>query len=239
VTLDQPWKIVTLIGLLAVLRVFWAVWPTAPSRKQVIEFLDSGLIAFILVFALIRPFVVQSFFVPSESMHPTILTGDRILVNRFIYRLNSPQRGDIVVFQAPPYALQPGQPQSDFIKRLIGLPGDKIKVRSGEGVYVNGRLMADPPGVPLPEYDWPLNEDGSPANDGYLVPKGCYLVLGDNRGGFMGGSYDSHLWHDQDNATAMHPELPASAMLGKALFRFWPPARVGLMSDHAQAPLAK
>ena len=101
-TLDQPWKIAALIGLLALLRIVSGVWPEAPSRKATVELLDALLIAFVLVFVIIRPFVVQSFFIPSESMEPTLRPSDRILVNKFLYRLNPPRRGDVIVRRHTP-----------------------------------------------------------------------------------------------------------------------------------------
>jgi signal peptidase I len=225
--LDQPWKIAALIGLLAFLRIVWGLWHSAPARKFMVELLDSGLIAFILVFVLIRPFVVQAFFIPSTSMVPTLLPGDRIIVNRFIYRLDPPRRGDIIVFNAPPQALQPGDGQKDFVKRLIGLPGDDVVVRAGRGVYVNGKLLPNPPGVPLPDYDWPEPEAAP-----YHVPEGNYIVLGDHRAGEP-ESYDSHLWRDPMTGRPM-PALEADRVLGKALVTFWPPRRIGLVSDGQQ-----
>jgi signal peptidase I len=225
--LDQPWKIAALIGLLAFLRIVWGLWHSAPARKFMVELLDSGLIAFILVFVLIRPFVVQAFFIPSTSMVPTLLPGDRIIVNRFIYRLNPPRRGDIIVFNAPPQALQLGDGQKDFVKRLIGLPGDDVVVRAGKGVYVNGKLLPNPPGVPLPDYDWPEPEAAP-----YHVPEGYYIVLGDHRAGEP-ESYDSHLWRDPMTGRPM-PALEADRVLGKALVTFWPPPRIGLVSDGQQ-----
>jgi len=228
-TLDQPWKIAALIGLLAFLRIIWGLWREAPSRKFMVELLDSGLIAFILVFIIIRPFVVQAFFIPSESMVPTLRPGDRILVNKFLYRLNSPQRGDVIVFDAPPQALQDGDGRKDYVKRLVGLPGDRIIVRRGEGAYVNDKLLLDAPGVPLPEYNWPADEYGQPTGKPYLVPRGCYFVLGDNRN----RSNDSHLWIDRTTGQ-FHPELPASRLLGKAMVIFWPLNRLRLVSDNSQ-----
>ncbi len=231
-TLDAPWKIAALIGLLAFLRIVWGIWREAPSRRFMVELLDSGLIAFILVFVLVRPFVVQAFFIPSGSMEPTLRPWDRILVNKFVYRLNPPQRGDVIVFNAPPYALGEGDhAQKDYVKRLVGLPGDRIQVRKQIGVYVNGRLLIDAPNVPIPDYDWPLNELGQSANESYQVPKGCYFVLGDNRN----ESNDSHLWEDQQGNP--RPELRAERVLGKAMVVFWPPGRVGLVSDHRQVHL--
>ncbi|MBN1458262.1 MAG: signal peptidase I, partial [Armatimonadetes bacterium] len=152
--LDQPWKIGFLIVALVVLRAIWGVWPKAPGRKAMIELLDSGLIAVVLVFVLVRPFVVQAFYIPTGSMEPNLQPQDRILVNKFVYRLNPVKRGDIVVFRAPEEAAGPGQ-QRDFVKRVIGLPGDQIGIETGVGVYVNGQLLSDPPGVPAPNYSWP------------------------------------------------------------------------------------
>jgi signal peptidase I len=227
-TLDQPWKIAALIGLLLLLRIAWGVWAEAPSRKATLEVLDSLLIAFVLVFVIIRPFVVQSFFIPSESMEPTLQPSDRILVNKFLYRLNPPQRGDVIVFDAPPQALGAGDEHKDYEKRLVGLPGDQIRVRRNEGVYVNGKLLLDAQGVSPPDYDWPLKDDGGPAEP-YRVPAGCYFVLGDNRN----LSHDSHAWADPATGRA-EPELAARRVLGKAMVVFWPPRRLRLVSDHQQ-----
>jgi signal peptidase I len=228
-TLDQPWKIAALIGLLAFLRIIWGLWKEAPSRKFMVELLDSGLIAFILVFLIIRPFVVQAFYIPSESMVPTLLPGDRILVNKFIYRLNPPQRGDVIVFDAPEYALQNGEGRKDYVKRLVGLPGDQILVRREEGAYINGQRLLDAPGVPLPERDWPEDEWMRPTEHPFTVPPGTYFVMGDNRN----RSNDSRLW--MDKTTEEHrPELPANRVLGKAMVVFWPLHRIRLVSDNRQ-----
>lgn len=96
--------------------------------KQVAELAESLAIALFLVFLVIRPFVVQAYFIPSGSMRPTLLEGDRILVNKFIYHFREPRHDDIVVFKSPPSA---GKEQADFIKRVVGLPGDKISARAG------------------------------------------------------------------------------------------------------------
>jgi signal peptidase I len=196
-----------------------------------VELLDSGLIAFVLVFLVIRPFVVQAFFIPSESMVPTLVPHDRILVNKFVYHLNPPQRGDIIVFDAPSQALY-GNGRKDFVKRLIGLPGDEIRINRGDGVYVNGRRVEEPDGIPRPDYDWPLDDFGAPAARPYRVPDGCYFVLGDNRN----TSNDSHKWSDPLTGEA-RPELEAGRVLGKAMVIFWPPARIGLASDHSELDL--
>ncbi len=241
--LDQPWKIAALIGLLAFLRACWGLWRTAPARKFMVELLDSGLIAFILVFVLIRPFVVQAFYIPSESMEPTLRPGDRILVNKFVYRLNPAQRGDVIVFDAPPQALEVGEPQKDFVKRLVGLPGDRIVIREGEGVFIkpkgSDRLVPfqDAAGVPLPEYSWAGDEWTLPSDlhdKTYTVPRDCYFVLGDNRN----HSNDSHRWLDPVTRLS-RPELAQGRVLGKAMVVFWPPQRIGLVSDHSKAHLGE
>ncbi len=229
--LDQPWKIAAVIALLAFLRIVWALWRTAPGRAFMIELLDSGLIAFILVFLLIRPFVVQAFYIPSESMEPSLLKHDRILVNKFLYRLNPPRRGDIVVFDAPPQALY-GNGRKDFVKRLIGLPGDAIRIKQGDGVYINGRRLEEPSEIPRPDYDWPVDAYGIPTDEAYRVPEGCYLVLGDNRN----KSNDSHRWADPLGGEP-RPELEAKRLVGKAMVIFWPPTRARLAGDSRQVHL--
>jgi signal peptidase I len=223
--LDEPWKIAVLVSVLVLLRIAWGTWRTALRRRHVIEFLDSGLIAVILVFVIIRPFVVQAFHIPSASMETTLMTGDRLLVNRFIYRLNPPQRGDIVVFRAPPAAVRNGE-QKDFVKRLIGLPGDTIYVKRGEGVYINGQRLQEPVTIQPASRDWSEDGSGALADKPYRVPDDCYFVLGDNRN----NSRDSRVWRDRDGSP--HPEVEADALLGKALVVFWPPGRIALVGDH-------
>ncbi len=230
--LDQPWKIAAVICLLAFLRIVWGLWRHAPGRAFMLELLDSGLIAFVLVFLLIRPLVVQAFYIPSRSMAPSLVEHDRILVNKFVYRFNPPQRGDIIVFDAPRHALY-GDGRKDFVKRLVGLPGDTIRIRRGDGVYVNGRRVEEPAEIARPEYEWPLDEYGMPADEPYRVPEDCYFVLGDNRN----ESNDSHKWTGLDGRP--RPELKASGIVGKAMVIFWPPARVRLVGDHKQVQLGE
>ena len=229
---DAPWKIAALIGLLVLLRIVWGLWAKAPHRRFTVELLDSALIAFLLVFVLVRPFVVQAFYIPSPSMTPTLREGDRLLVNRFIYRLSSPQRGDVIVFRAPRAALNEDEEDKDYVKRLIGLPGDTIQILRNEGVLINNRWLLEPPGVALPDYDWPVDEFGRPGPP-HVVRPGCYFVLGDNRT----DSNDSHQWAVKVRQEGIEtrlpkPDLPASRVLGKAMVTFWPLRRVGLVSDH-------
>lgn len=144
-------------------RLFDAKANAADAEKSTLEFVDSGLMALALVFAIIRPFVVQAFYIPSGSMEPTLYgsqekgspPNDRILVNKFIYRFRPPRRQDIVVFAAPD-RITNGE-RKDYIKRLIGLPGDRIEIRN-RAVYVNGIKLDEPylgeENQPL--YCWPL-----------------------------------------------------------------------------------
>ena len=220
--LDESWKIAALIGLLAFLRIVWGLWRNAPARRFSLELLDSGLIAFILVFLVIRPFVVQAFYIPSESMVPTLQPRDRILVNKFVYRLGEPRRGDIIVFDAPPEAL-PSPAKKDYVKRLIGLPGDLVEVKSGDGVYINGKRLEEAPHVAIPTYNWPDAGMGELEGQAHRVPEGYYFVLGDNRP----YSNDSHSWG----------VLEAKRVLGKAVVVFWPPTRMRLLGDNHEVRL--
>lgn len=220
-----------------------------PFRNRFARFfnnlLDAIVYAGILVYLIIRPYLVQPFYIPSESMVPTLLVGDVVMVGKYPYRLGTPQRFDIVVFRAPDWALNPWQipGKTDFVKRLIGLPGDVIEIKAGEGLYLNGKRLEERyiSGIPqysmkvidglVYEYDefgnvWkggphmnrvPVLEDEEREKvfevPSQPIPKGKYLVLGDNRN----GSSDSHHWG----------LLDAERVVGKALFVFWPPKRIG------------
>ena len=136
--LNILWILAIIAGLSVVRLAF--VYSKSDTARSVSEILESGMIAVALVFLIIRPFVLQAFFIPSPSMEPTLLgnngAGDRILVNKFDYRLRPPHHDDVVVFLAPPAAME-GDPE--FIKRLIGLPGDRLQVVAGL-LTINGKL---------------------------------------------------------------------------------------------------
>jgi signal peptidase I len=127
--LSIPTVIITVIVLL-ILR-FALLKLKSPFAKSIAEIAESLAVAMALVFLLIRPFVVQAFFIPSASMHPTLLEQDHILVNKFIYRFREPKLGDVVVFKAPLEATPGETKEKDFIKRVIGVPGDKIRITPG------------------------------------------------------------------------------------------------------------
>ncbi len=161
---------------------------------KVREYAESLIIA--LVIALfIRAFFIQAFKIPSSSMVPTLLVGDHLLVNKFIYgthipftdkviwRIKHPKRGDIIVFKCPV------EPDKYYIKRVIGEPGDVVEVKD-KVVYINGKKMNDPWGK---HYDSTIySRDMNPRDNfgPYKVPEKSYFVMGDNRD----SSFDSRFW---------------------------------------------
>lgn len=158
--------------------------------------------------AAFHTFVAEVRYIPSESMTPTLQVGDRIVVEKLSYRFRSPQRGDIVVFHATP-ELRSQNLKDDLIKRIIGLPGDTIRVQSGK-VFLNSKPIAEPYLQASPNYNY------GPAT----IPQNQYFVLGDNRN----HSYDSHLWGF----------LPKQNLIGHAAFRFYPLSRVGFQQNCCQ-----
>jgi len=119
--------VIIIIAVLVGLR-FLLLKLKTPASKSMAEVAESLAVAMALVFLLIRPFIVQAFFIPSASMHPTLLERDHILVNKFIYRIHNPRRGDVIVFKSPPAA---SPEQKDFIKRVIAVPGDTVRITGG------------------------------------------------------------------------------------------------------------
>jgi len=108
------------------------------------DLIESLTLAIGLVFLVLRPFVVQSYYIPSGSMHPTLWEGDHILVNKWVYRMHPPRYGDIIVFRAPRDA---SPEEKEFIKRVIGLPGDRIAVNEGcivvgQTTYISNEIRA-------------------------------------------------------------------------------------------------
>jgi len=100
------------------------------------EYIESALVAFVVALIVIV-FICQPFKIPSKSMVPTLRVGDRIFVNKFIYRMNDPECGDVVVF------VFPKDSRKDYIKRVAGLPGDRISIRRGD-IYINGEQLREP-----------------------------------------------------------------------------------------------
>ena len=178
-----------------------------PTRKKkgggVVEYLVILVVSFALVFGFVRPFVVEAFWIPSGSMIPTLQINDRVLVNKFIYRFTEPSRGDIALFENQQGGGDP------LIKRVVGLPGDRLELRRGE-VYIDGAPLEEPylkrdacrPGLPKTCSFGPVT-----------VLRGHYFMMGDNRT----NSLDSRFFGP----------VPEDDILGEALVRFWPPGRAG------------
>jgi signal peptidase I len=161
------------------------------------EFLHDLSVAVLFCFFLIA-FVAQAFRVQGTSMEPLLHDGERIVVNKFIYRFHKIERGDVVVFWYP------RDPSVSFIKRVVALPGDQVEIRSGQ-LFVNGQ--------PAPESYLPAAFRDSDSYPPTEVRKGYYFVLGDHRR----SSNDSRTWG----------EVPEKYIYGRAVFRFWPFDRVG------------
>lgn len=135
---NLPWHTVVITIIVLIGIRFALLKKGTPSAKSMAEIAESLAIAMGLVFLIIRPFFVQAFFIPSESMVPTLLVRDHLLVNKAVYRVRDPHHGDIVVFKAPPEAIEASsggiilEPvQVDYIKRVVGMPGDEIYVVPG------------------------------------------------------------------------------------------------------------
>lgn len=163
-----------------------------------------AVIAGALVVALvIKTFLFQAFYIPSESMEPTLTEGDRVLVNKLSYDLHDVNRGDVIVFERPPN--EPVSEIEDLIKRVVGLPGDTVEGRDGR-VYVNGTPLEEPylPSGVLTDPFAPIE-----------VPEGHVFVMGDNRG----NSRDSRVFGP----------ISEDLIVGRAFITVWPLGRVELL----------
>jgi signal peptidase I len=182
------------------------------KRKKSVfrEYAEAAAIAVILAL-FIRTFVVQAFKIPSGSMEPTLLVGDHILVNKFIYGvkipylrttiipISEPKRNDVIVF------IYPVDQSKDFIKRVIGLPGDTIEI-IGKEIFINGKRFDDPFGH-YTEGEGPAGRAARGRVGPWKVPEGDLFVMGDNRD----HSYDSRFWGF----------VPLSAVKGEAFIIYW------------------
>jgi signal peptidase I len=193
-------KLLVVFALLASVRLLlFARRVPARIRACVAEYTDSGIIASVVAIFVVT-FLLQVSRVEGISMQPTLHGGDYALVNKITYRWRGPQRGDVIVFQAP------DNPKADYIKRVIALPGETVEIQDGK-VKVNGVVLEERYEFAPPNYDFPPMR----------VPAGRLFVLGDNRN----RSYDSHLWDD--------PFLRMDAVRGKAGMIVWPLTDAGAM----------
>ena len=192
--------------------------PQAPPKrdsrwhKTIIEYVLIIVCAIGLAL-LIQAFGIKPYRIPSESMTNTLKIGDRVLVNRVVYHLRKPHRGDIVVFNSPPAF---GKGRMTLIKRIIGLPGETVSLKDG-AVYINGQRINEPyvrrvNGAALPTEPSSVGQKWS-LTQPYTVPAGHYFVMGDNRE----QSDDSRYWGT----------ISKSDLIGVAFFKYWPPGRIG------------
>ena len=169
--------------------------PAQPGKKHIVrEYAESIIVAVILALV-IRTLVVQAFKIPSGSMEDTLAIGDHILVNKFVYgmkiplvekkffKMRDPRRGDVIVFEYPEDA------SKDFIKRVIGTPGDTVEVKD-KRVYVNGELYDNPHEVHKEKDLFPREQNPRDNMGPVKVPADSYFMMGDNRD----RSYDSRFW---------------------------------------------
>ncbi len=190
---------------------------SAIRKKSVVrDWVESILVAFILAM-FIRTFIVQAFKIPTGSMRPTLLVGDIIMVNKFIYgakipftkyrlpKIRLPKRGDVVVF------IFPEDPKKDFIKRLVGLPGDTVEIKNGT-IYVNDQPLVD---YGFSQRYYYNRGDFAQEDSKITVPADNYFVLGDN----SASSQDSRYWGF----------VPAKNILGEAMVVYWPPQRIRII----------
>ena len=173
------------------------------TKKIIWEYAQSLLIAGILAL-IIRTFIVTPFKIPSGSMEPTLKPGDKIFVNRFIYRFTKPRRGDVIVFRYPE------DPRRDFIKRFVATEGENFQIS-------RGRILINQQAVEIPEIFRKI-EYQNYGTYGALgaqitIPKNSLFVLGDN----SKSSRDSRYWGF----------VPREFLIGKAVVIWWPPQRIG------------
>lgn len=245
-----PLELLGLIAVFAIVRVAISIRPGVPAgapeappsrtsaRAVVREYLDAFIVAGLVALFLIT-FVVRTFFIPSGSMEPTLQIHDVLLVNEFEYRFSKPHDGDIVVF--PP----PIPSSNDFIKRVVGSPGDTIRVHRGvvyrNGVALNEPYISQPPNYELEIKNYQIVVDGTPLDPSFAnipprsqwtapdrIPPNCFLMFGDNRN----NSEDSHIWGFAQDAgrfaTGQRTGQRAS-FTGHAFVVFWPLDRIRIL----------
>ena len=175
----------------------------AHSRRRAV--LEWGVLIVVVLIAslLVRVYVFQTFSIPSGSMEPTLMIGDRIVVDKLAVELGTIHVGDIIVFKAPPAVRQDcSDAVADLVKRVIGLPGDRLTSR-GSTIYVNGRALDEA---------WSHWEPLGSAIGHVTVPAGRYFVMGDHHD----NSCDSRTWGTVARAD----------VIGKVFMRIWPISRV-------------
>ena len=192
--------------------------------RVTIDWLITIAGAIIIVLA-IKQWLVNPYRIPSSSMEPTLHCAkpalgceaefsDRVLACRFCYDLWSPKRGDIIVFKTPPAAAQDCGSGGTFVKRLIGLPGDKIFEDAKGFIWINGKKLNEPY-ISATARKQDIQNNPQHENSRWYVPPGEYFFMGDNRG----GSCDSRVWGS----------VPRKNLIGKVIATYWPPGRISIV----------
>jgi len=185
-------------------------------RRILILILISILILF-AVFAFISIFFMQTYKIPTTSMVPTLMPGDKIAVNKIVYGpripfvsvrlpgLKKPARGEVIVF------ISPADRSKAYVKRLVAVPGERLSIKDGN-VYINGKIMVDPR---IARNYYYSQGDYAKGNKEIVIPEGKYFFMGDN----SISSLDSRFWGFVD----------VRDIVGKAIFIWWPPKRIGMI----------
>lgn len=181
------------------------------------EWIEPLIIAAVIAFCIVRPFIIEAFKIPTGSMRPTLLEGDMILVNKFIYgarvpftnlrlpKVRDPKRGDVIVF------IYPQDQKKNFIKRLVALEGESAQIKNGT-IYINDKPLLEP--VFNQRYYYNRGAFGKEGQK-VVVPKDNFFVLGDN----SASSQDSRYWGF----------VPRKNIQGEAIMVFWPPQRIRII----------
>lgn len=242
-----PSELLVIVAVIGIARAVLSLRPvvagtsgrsTAIAREFLDPFIVAGLAAWVLI-----SFVARTYYIPSGSMLPTLQIHDVLLVDKFEYRFHVPREGDIVVF--PPPVPTP----DDFIKRVMGRPGDTFRIERGI-VYLNGVALTEPYTADKPAYNlevrnygiyvsygagWqrldPSSANVPPASQWTApdrIPPHCYIMLGDNRN----DSEDSHIWgfaQDSGRFASGPRSGDGAGFTGRAFLIFWPPSQARVL----------
>lgn len=179
----------------------------------------EALYTALILALLIKTFLFEAYKIPSSSMNDTLIEGDRIFVMKFIYAFQPIKVGDIVVFRTKGIEEIEDPLKPYYIKRVVGLPNDRIRIGRDGHIYRNGELVEDPPFFQKNRYVFlPTNSRRE-----FVVPEGEIFVFGDN----SRNSWDSRAWGG----------VPLENVVGKAFFRYWPPSRIGFIRGTTCYPL--
>lgn len=179
-----------------------------------LDIIETVVVA-LAIFVVIYLFLVQPHQVNGNSMWPNFLDGEYLLTDKLSYRFDEPQRGDVIIFQAPPGARCPQELHCDFVKRIVGLPGETVSLVDGR-VAIDDRILTE---SYLPDSRTTAITSGSASLPRVTLGPREYYVLGDNRS----HSSDSRAWGS----------VPRENIVGKAWLRYWPPKRVGFIAEAA------